>query len=228
MKLRITAAVLALAAAVAPTAAQAARFADTSGHWAESIIDTLAEKGVVNGISDTEFNPDGTVTRAEFLRMAMAAANITPSPYREGECLDVPADAWYAAYVQGASDKGLIPEGMISGYSAREDGGKIVISGAFNAPAPITREEMAYIAQSAYQYSLKDDALKRLVPPLDLPFEDVNLISSWAFDGVKHAYSNELIFGMGDGLFYPHDTATRAQSASIINNILERRTENVQ
>ena len=46
-------------------------FTDIQGHWAEDVIKTLAENGKVSGVGDGKFNPDGTVTRAEFLKMAM-------------------------------------------------------------------------------------------------------------------------------------------------------------
>ena len=224
MKLkRLTAAVILSSIAIASTVS-AADFADTKGHWAENIINKLADAGVVHGISDTEFNPDGTVTRAEFLKMALGAADIEETEYRKGECLDVIASDWFAPCVQSALDRGLIPEGMISDYSVEivegEDGSKVVYGGQFNGNTPIKREEMAYITQSVYQYSLGEGSLANLEIPVDIPFDDVNRVSLWALDGVRHAYTNGLILGMEDGTFRPQDTATRAQAAAIISNLL--------
>ena len=222
---RLTAAVILSLMAMA-SAVSAANFADTKGHWAESIINKLADAGVVHGMSDTEFNPDGTVTRAEFLKMAFGAADIEETEYRKGECLDVTASDWFAPCVQSALDKGLIPEGMIDGYSVEivegENGSKVVYSGKFDGNTPIKREEMAYITQSVYQYSLGEGSLANLEIPVDIPFEDVSTVSVWALDGVKHAYTNGLISGMEDGTFRPQDTATRAQAATIISNLLEK------
>ena len=219
---KLTAAVIISSLMTAP-AAYAANFADIRGHWAENIINTLANAGVVSGVSATEFNPDGIVTRAEFLRMALGAAGIEETSYRSGECLDVRANDWFAPYVQSALDKGLIPEGMISGYSVEVKDNKAVFGGEFKGSTPIKREEMAYITQSVYQYSLREGDLQKLEIPIDMPFDDVSTISLWAIDGVKHAYTNELIFGMNDGNFAPQNTATRAQAASIINNLLKKR-----
>ena len=50
-------------------------FSDIDGHWAESHIKTLADKKMVDGIGDGKFNPNGAVTRAEFLKMVMDACN---------------------------------------------------------------------------------------------------------------------------------------------------------
>ncbi|MCH5210450.1 MAG: S-layer homology domain-containing protein [Oscillospiraceae bacterium] len=223
MNIKRTVTAIVLTVAVTAPAAYAANFADIRGHWAEHIINTLANAGVVSGVSETAFNPDGIVTRAEFLRMALGAAEIEEATYRNGECLDVRANDWFAPYVQSALDKGLIPEGMISGYSAEIEDNKVIFGGEFNGNTPIKREEMAYITQSVYQYSLREGDLQKLETPIDMPFADVSTISLWAIDGVKYAYTNELIFGMKDGNFAPQETATRAQAASIINNLLKKR-----
>lgn len=42
-----------------------ARFPDTVGHWAEEIIDELAEMGIVQGDNKGRFRPDASITRAE-------------------------------------------------------------------------------------------------------------------------------------------------------------------
>ncbi len=206
--------------------AYAANFTDIKGHWAERTINSLADKGVVHGISENEFNPDGTVTRAEFLKMALGAADIEDTEFRAGECLDVTESDWYGPCVQSALDKGLLPEAMIEDFSAEivetEDGSKAVYSGAFAAKTPIKREEMAYIAQSVYQYSMDEDSMCDMSEPVDLYFVDITSISYWALDGVRHAYANGIVFGMEDDTFRPQETATRAQAAAIINNMLSR------
>ena len=111
---------------------------------------------------------------------------------------------------------------MIEGYTAKTDENGVLYSGAFNAEKAIKREEMAYIAQAMYQYSLDEKTYNTLKPSQDLTFGDVRTISIWALDGVRHAYTNGLISGMDDGNFHPQATATRAQAATIINNILDK------
>lgn len=226
MKLkRLTAAVILSSMAIA-SSASAADFADIKGHWAEDIINNLANAGVVSGVSDTEFNPDGTVTRAEFLKMAMGAAGIEEVAFRSGECLDVTASDWYGGCVQSALDKGLIPDDMIGSLALKivenENGSKAVYSGYFSGSTPIKREEMAYITQSVYQYSLDENTMDEMGMPEDMYFTDVSSISLWAFNGVLYAYSNGFVSGMDDDTFRPQETATRAQAATIINQLLEK------
>ena len=42
-----------------------AEFTDAVGHWAESFIALLTEKGIINGYTDGTFRPDMPITRAE-------------------------------------------------------------------------------------------------------------------------------------------------------------------
>ena len=65
------------AAAVVMTAqtAFAASFTDIDNHWAKDSKNALADRGVVNGVTDTQFMPDGIVTRAQYLNMIMEATN---------------------------------------------------------------------------------------------------------------------------------------------------------
>jgi len=226
MNIKRLLAVVTLSSLALANTAIAAEFDDIKGHWAESIINDLADAGVVHGVSDNEFNPDGTVTRAEFFKMALGAVGIEDVTFREGECLDVTASDWYGPCIQSALDKGLVPEAMIEDFSSdiieTENGSKAVYSGTFSAETPIKREEMAYVAQSVYQYGLDEDDVNKMNKPADLYFTDVRNISRWAFDGVRHAYANGIVFGMEDDSFRPQDTATRAQAATIISNMLSK------
>ena len=58
------------AAVFVPAAASAASFTDlTDAHWAYDNIMRLANDGTINGYDDGTFLPEGTVTRAEFVKM---------------------------------------------------------------------------------------------------------------------------------------------------------------
>ena len=46
-------------------------FADLSGHWAESYVLPLYEKGIISGKSANTFDPEANMTRAEFLTLAL-------------------------------------------------------------------------------------------------------------------------------------------------------------
>lgn len=231
MKIKKLTAVILAVTALTSTAAYAVEFTDIRGHWAESTINALADKGVVNGVTPTTFNPEGTVTRAEFLKMAMETNNIKTVEYRQGECLDAQKNDWFSGYLQSALDKGLIPSEMIGGYTIRvesetdEDGNvtsKAVYGGAFGGNAAINREEMAAIAQNTYQYSLNANTMKDMQEAAEIKFSDNDSISEWALGSVSLACAQGFIQGMDDGTFAPKSTATRAQAAAIISRILDK------
>ena len=136
-------------------------FSDISGHWAEDIIKSMSD--MVSGTGDGKFEPEKTVTRAEFLKMAMDAAGIPAHAYRDGECLDAENEDWYCYYLQGALDKDIVPESMIENCSvtptvkvlseATEASDAVtadvnIYTGSFNADKAITRDEMAQIIVS--------------------------------------------------------------------------------
>ncbi|MGN1116349.1 MAG: S-layer homology domain-containing protein [Candidatus Ornithomonoglobus sp.] len=225
--------ITALTAAMLMTStALAADFSDTKGHWAEEAISTLAEKGIVDGITDTEFNPDGEVTRAQYLKMIMEATGMETAPYRAGECLEAAANDWYAPYLQKALDCGLIPEAMIAGfkqnveYEVDENGkatsSKAVYSGAFNGGLPISREEMAALTQYFYQYTRTVKTTEKNDISEIKDFNDQLSISEWAENSVKLAVANGFIEGMDNNIFSPKSSTTRAQAATVILRVINK------
>ena len=68
--LSLTLVLTVLATIVFVPSAFAVSFTDLpQDHWAYSFVNTLVESGTINGYSDGTFRPDGTVSRAEFVKM---------------------------------------------------------------------------------------------------------------------------------------------------------------
>ena len=214
------------------SSAYAVNFEDTKGHWAESAINTLVEKGIVDGITDSTFAPDAEVTRAQYLKMIMEATGLKSTPYRAGECLEAKASDWYAPYLQKALDCGLIPESMIAvykqnvEYTVDENGktteSKVVYSGAFNGDLYISREEMAVLTQYCYQYTRTVLTNKETDLSDMNTFNDDAVISDWAKQSVKMAVANGFIEGSDDNMFNPKSATTRAQAATVINRVISK------
>lgn len=210
-------------------------FSDIAGHWAEGYITKLAGKGVVNGVTDTTFVPDGQVTRAQYLKMIMEATGMKTVTPRSGECLDAQVYEWYAPYLQSALDNGLIPSAMITGYkesvqyTVDENGtateSKVIYQGAFIGNLPITREEMAVLTQYVYQFTRTILTNKKEDVSKVKAFADGTDISDWALVSVRHAVANGFMDGMDNNMFNPKDTATRAQAATVILRVLDKAGE---
>lgn len=115
--------------------AYAASFPDVGeGHWAYSAVVRLADEGTVKGMPDGSFNPTGTVSRAEFVKM------LGKSNERfENEFTDVPATHW--AY----------EDIMYSGLAGDKNG-------CFNPTTPITRAEVANLLYKRFANGAKTQA----------------------------------------------------------------------
>lgn len=229
---KIIAAITAIIMSASAVAMAQAPFSDISGHWAEGYITKLANKGVVDGVTDTTFVPDGKVTRAQYLKMIMETLDIKTKPAREGECLDVAVGEWYAPYVQAALDSGLIPSSMVEDYSERveykvdENGTatetKVIYSGRFNPNTAINRQEIAVLTQYIYQVTRTILTNEEVDISSVKGFADGYLIGDWAMVSVTHAVANGFMDGMDDNMFRPLDFATRAQAATVISRVIDK------
>ena len=95
----------------------------------------MAEAGIVSGVTPTQFEPERTITRAEFAAMIVRALGITATDGPAFE--DVANNAWFYSSVTAAAKAGLIV-----GYN-----------GYFRPDDLITREEMATIIAKAYFFA---------------------------------------------------------------------------
>ena len=160
----------------------------------------MADKGIVSGVSDTTFEPDRSITRAEFAALMARALKLTAAN-DDAVFTDVSRDAWYKEAVSAAAAAGLIV-----GYD-----------GQFRPNDTITREEMAVVIMKAYQFLGKAPLKGKLSQ-----FADKDVISAWAVDYVDGAVSSGLISGMTSDTFAPAENATRAQVASLIKRLLNQ------
>ena len=91
-------------------------------------MSTAADWGIVKGYADGKFRPGNTISRAEFLKVAILTAGFTPSDIIRTPYQDVPLEAWFAKYFQFCKEHELL---------RLKKGGFIVPN------TPITRSEAA-------------------------------------------------------------------------------------
>jgi len=177
-------------------------FSDISNYpWAEEAINYLAERKIINGIGDGKFAPQNNVKRADFLIMLMNGLGIE-SENGESGFTDVDSSKYYAKAVSAAKSLGI---------ASGDD------KGNFRPEEFISRQDMmvlAYRALIAKEYEIGSDAsaLQK--------FSDAASISEYAKEALNAMVSQEIVNGTGNNI-EPKNNTTRAQSAVIINNILE-------
>lgn len=179
-------------------------FTDIAGHWAQSHIEYLYEKGVTEGTGGNTYSPNKTLTRAEFIKFLISTRkDIEVKGAKEGIFADVAKDQWYTDYVNWAVEKGIIA-------GSKDD--------SFRPLDMITREEMATMLHSfanTMEIKLKETAEYK-------EFTDALQISDYAKEAVKAVQLSGIIDGKPDGNFDPKGQATRAEAAKIIRVLLDK------
>ncbi len=170
-------------------------------HWAAESILSLYSKGIVTGMSETLFNPNGQVTRAQFITMLTRAFNLKSSA-AESPFNDVNETSWYFASVMAAFENGVTTGDNL---------------GNFNPNSNITRQDMATLI---YRVAV-NSGMELTSTGADMSqFADDELISSYAKDAVYTMRSIGVINGKNNNLFDPLGMATRAEAAHIIARLL--------
>lgn len=170
-----------------------------ANHWAQAAIQYVYDNGLMTGVSDSEFAPEATTTRAMIVSMLARMENVTSAA--DAGFSDVAADDWYATAVNWAAANGIV-----NGISAD----------TFAPNDPITREQLAAMLMNYAQYKGMDVSARA-----DLShYSDAENISSWANDVLSWAVAEGLLTGVTDDTIAPQVHATRAQVAAILQRFL--------
>ena len=180
-----------------------------SGAWYEGAVRYAYLHDIMEGMSATTFQPNGTLTRAQAVQNFY---NLEGQPDISGENLgypyeDVNAQAWYGNAVYWARITGVA-----TGYG----------DGTFQPGDSITRQEFAQMLYNYAKYKGYD-----LTAEGDLSqFPDSGSVADWAEAAMSWANGNELINGHDNGTIDAGGAGTRAQAASILmrfdQNLVEK------
>ena len=165
-------------------------FADvpTDAYYYEA-VKWAAKKGITGGIGNGLFGPNQPCTRAQIVTFLWRAAG-SPEPKSMSSFSDVSADSYYAKAVAWA-----VENGITTGTG----------DGKFSPDATCTR------AQSV---TFLFRAIGKLVDS-KAEFSDV-LTDSYYANAVAWAVENGVTNGIGDGLFGPDNSCTRAQIVTFL------------
>lgn len=186
--------------------------------WAHDAIMDMVSRGMfagtkapdANGVG--EFNPNGTMTRAQFIVV------LTRYLYKDELAAMPVGDTWFANNYELALNHGLVYTNEIGG-SSNESLNK-----------PCTRQEMALLLVRAAEQL--GETPKQLVPTQNIA--DYNLtptansgkgVGTYYREYVRKCFSMGLIAGVDkNGTFMGGNSMTRAQAAMVIYRLLEPST----
>lgn len=164
-----------------------------SDAWYYNVVSQAYGKGLISGMSDTEFSPDSSVTGAQLIMMLYRADDNTVSEQTSGN--------WYDEAVDWAKEKSIISDN--NGWT-------------FDANADLTREQMMVLLYNYLQYKGNDlSALDDLSSYTDSPE-----ISAYAENAVKALVGKGIIEGDGETLRLL-SSLTRAETAVILINAVD-------
>ena len=173
------------------------------GDWFYDSVVYVYENGLMDGVSDTLFDPDGTVTRAQLVTMLWRLDG-EPSVNYALPFTDVSGGEWYAEAVRWAAG-----EGIVNGVSETE----------FAPNAAVTREQLAAILHRYAQHKGYDVSIGESTNILS--YSDFASISEYAISAMQWVCGEGIITGVTESTLEPRGTATRAQSAAILMRFLE-------
>ncbi|QIB69709.1 leucine-rich repeat protein [Aminipila butyrica] len=172
-------------------------FNDIKEHWAHDAISNAIEKGLIQGVTKTEFAPNKTLTREEAIRILYVLyGEKTEGNGAENLFQDVSSDNAYKDAIAWASQNGIVSGTGDNNLSPEKD---------------ITREEMIALIYrcnvlKGYDTSSRSDVNQ---------FSDRDEISSYAYENLSWAVSKGLLQGKSADTLAPKAGMTRAEAASI-------------
>lgn len=171
----------------------AAAFHDTAGHWAEKTLNEWQDKGLIDGYGDGSFQPNGTVTRAEFIKLVNRTLGFTAES--EISFSDVTERDWFHAEVARA---------VAAGYAQGS-------GGLFRPNQPVTRTEAAAMLARAAGLAAKEERADA--------FADAASIPAWAKGSVGAAAEAGYMTGYPDGAFGALGSITRAEAVVTLDRV---------
>ncbi|MBQ7565887.1 MAG: S-layer homology domain-containing protein [Oscillospiraceae bacterium] len=161
--------------------------------WYAQSVATAYELGLVNGVANDEFRPDGELTLAETVALASRICDV----YQGGRGSFRQQSPWYEVYVAYAEKAGIVAEGEYADYTA-----------------PATRAQFAAIMAKA----LPPVALEQINRVESLP--DVAADAPYAA-AVLTLYGAGVLNGNDEyGTFEPDDRILRSEGAAIVTRMV--------
>jgi len=167
-----------------------------------SSIRNVYDQGLFQGVSDTKFAPNGTLTRAMFVTVIGRMVGVDTSKYTTSRYADVKTGLWYSPYIEWASEMGIV-----NGVGGNK----------FDPLGEITHEQAYKIL--AYCGRLLGVG-KRYTFNTSFYFDDFGKVSDWAFSSVVYCINNSLIVDVESTSLNPKQVVTRAEAAHIISQFL--------
>lgn len=173
---------------------------DIKQHWAENTINTWIEQGYISGYPDGSFQPDNTITRAEFVTLANKAYQY----YEKTDVSfhDVLKEHWAYPSIQ---------TGVCAGYITGDE------NGTFRPDEKVSRAEAASMIARLQNITANENKIS---------YSDNDNIPAWAQNAIFAVSQKNIMKGFPDGSFQPQKYMTRAEAVTALSMALQNNSEN--
>ncbi|MFB5268140.1 OmpL47-type beta-barrel domain-containing protein [Paenibacillus enshidis] len=175
-------------------------FKDIDKTFSREKIIFLAKRGVIEGTSDTTFEPYREVTRAEFTSMIVRALGLPEEPDTLLSFEDIQPEGWYIPELKTATK-----HEVAHGFSET----------VFAPDMRISREQASKMVGNVARTIHETDNFEGL-------YIDESGIAEWAKTEVLGLTKESLLQGYPDGSFRPKQSVTRQEAAEMIFNLMNK------
>ncbi|MFS8212436.1 immunoglobulin-like domain-containing protein [Paenibacillus sp. S29] len=173
---------------------------DVQGHWAAKSLQSLADKGWIQGYKDGNIRPDRAVSRAEFVAILTRALGTAGDESPSTSFTDMQGH-WAGSAVDFAHR-----QGWIQGLTAQ----------TFGPDESLTREQAMVILSHAMQNQTFISSTAALQS-----YKDEQQSAAWASAAFQNAVSSGWISGYPDGTLKPKAAISRGEMAELLVRILK-------
>ena len=178
-------------AEMVPVGNESVTLNDIYYHWARENIKSVVASGVMQGVGENKFLPDGNITVAEFIKLIVGAT---------GNSIDESNDDWSGAYIDYAIKNAYIAQDEFEDFMR-----------------PITRLEMArIISRVTEKESLQEDEYE-----YSEDIKDFKYLNQNDGQVVLDVYSKGIMSGDAENCFNAYGNATRAEAACVAQRIMD-------
>ncbi|TKH44681.1 peptidase m28 [Paenibacillus terrae] len=176
-------------------------WSDIQGHWAAKSLQSLADKGWLQGYKDGKMRPERAVSRAEFVSILTRALGTNGDESVPTSFTDMKGH-WAASTVEAAHRQGWI-EG--------------ITTQTFSPDESLTREQAMVILSHA----MADKASATTSAVTLQSYKDKQQIAAWASAALEKAVSSGWISGYPDGTLQPKAAISRGEMAELLERIFK-------
>lgn len=190
---------------ISPSATRTSPFGDMTGHWAEQYATFLYDQGISQGTGGDvpQYQPDRSITRAEFFAMAANWLGVDLTRYESVELPfadagDIPA--WALPQIKAVYSLGLL-------QGTETAGGELLC----NPLATISRAEAITLLGRTQARGYAEDDLSA--------FTDADQVPQWAASYIKTLVAQGVVNGTNDQI-RPGGLLTRGEVAKLLYGML--------